>query len=113
MSRRPGIGASAVSYILSALRTSSGTLLTQDGTFSARFRYNGRFYPLGRYLRGKCLEQAGLKEFALRAAAKHRLEAQLEVEQEFDQVQLRRLRSKQMAESRERLYRERLKGEGL
>lgn len=113
MSRRPGIGASAVSFLLDSLRTSTGYRLDQLGNFVARFRYNGRFYPLGRYIRGKCLEAAGLKEFALAAAAKARLEAQVELKEEFDQVLLRRLRSRQMAESRERLYRERLKGEGL
>lgn len=113
MSRKPGIGASAVKFLLESLRTSRGYLLGQSGDFVARFRYSGRFYPLGRYIRGKCLEAAGLKEHALVAAARHRLEAQVELEQEWDQVQLRRLKARQMAEARSRLYRERLKGEGL
>lgn len=63
MSRKPGIGADAVSNLAAAYRTVPGqAALKQTGFVSRTVRIGPKVYPLGRYLVGRLAQQMGLTD---------------------------------------------------
>lgn len=61
MSRKPGLGAGVVERIKNAYQTPAGkAALQRDAILSSGIRTDGHKYPLGRYLRGKCVDSLGL-----------------------------------------------------
>lgn len=65
MSRRPGVGATAIPSLGVALTTDAGCdLLIKRGDVPVSIRTSGRTMALGRYLRGKLREELGFPENA-------------------------------------------------
>lgn len=63
MSLRPGIGAKAVEYIATALRSNAGlSLIERDGDVPSVLKHGKVAYPLGRYLRANLRSQMGFEQ---------------------------------------------------
>lgn len=63
MSLRPGIGGTAVGDIAYALESDAGLeSIAEVGDVPASLRYDGKFWPIGRYIRGKVRKSLGLSE---------------------------------------------------
>lgn len=67
MSLRPAIGATAAERIGSFLSSKDGSrVIARDRAVPSVVRYSTKMWPLGRYLKGKISEAAGLDELAIR-----------------------------------------------
>lgn len=63
MSRRPGIGATAMAVFAQSLMTTAGIAeFRKTGDVPMNFRMEGKLYPIGRYLRSKLREEIGMPD---------------------------------------------------
>lgn len=61
MSRKPGLGHGIVERLDNAYKTTAGqAALSKHDFIATAFRTAGNKYPLGKYLKGKCLDRVGI-----------------------------------------------------
>lgn len=78
MSRRPGIGFYAAEDIAGTLNTTSGAqAIITGGDIPQQIRYGKRKYPMGRYLKGKVIQQLGYDEEILKNARVARYKSEM------------------------------------